>query len=140
VVEMSHQPTTHMPVVHITIECATRTAHADGAFRTLVAVTDAELREGAHLREAARRASIIGFGGPHRVLACRRLDAVTPEVPAPLVTLEGELPAPSMSERLELLLTLVNGIVGDAPEPEAYHQATAAARRQQSKRRAGARS
>lgn len=126
-----------MPVLHISLECATPTAHASGAFRTLVAVTDTELREGAHLREAARRATIIGFRGPYRVLACRRVDAITLEAPAPLATLDGEPPAVSISDRLELLLMVGNGMVEDAPDPEAYHQPTAAARRQQSKRRAG---
>src|SRR5690349_5282840 len=71
--------TTPMPIVHISLECTTPTAHADGAFRTLVAVTEAELRDGAHLREAGRRASIVGFGGPHRVLASWQLYPITME-------------------------------------------------------------
>lgn len=119
-----------MPVVHITLECATPTGHADGAFRTLVAVTDAQLHEGAHLREAVRRALIVGFGGPHRVLAFRRLDSVTPEVPTYLAAAIGQRAGPSMSERLESLLALGTPTANHVPESHADSQ-PAGRRRQQ---------
>ena len=114
-----------MPVVHITLECAAPTSHVDGAFRTLVAVTDAELREGAHFREAARRASIIGFGGPHRVVAVARLDAIAEET-AHLATRDCQRPAPSMSERLESLLALGPAAVQDVSESHTNAQPTGA--------------
>ena len=119
-----------MPLVHITLECATPTSQVDGAFRTLVAVTYAELREGAHLREAARRASIIGFGGPHRVLASRRLDAATLEPPEIRAIMEREPAAPPMSERLAARMS-----AGAAPDDEiadlhACHPPARAERRQ----------
>lgn len=124
-----------MPVFHISLECTTPTAHTDGTFRTLVAVTDAELRGGAHLREAARRALIIGFGGPHRVVASRRLDAVSPEPSVGLSIPDGQLPVPSMGDRLELLLPLATAADDNLAAPDALHPPMAA-RRQQSRRHA----
>lgn len=107
-----------MPVLHITLECALPTAHADGAFRTLVAVTDAELHDGVHLREAVRRATIIGFGGPHHVLASRQLYAVTPEAPAHPPVPEDRLTPPSGKERLDALLTTAMDVDDDRLRPE----------------------
>lgn len=115
-----------MPVFHIMLDCATPTSHVDGAFRTLVAVTDAEQREGAHFREAARRASIIGFGGPHRVVAVAQLDAIAPEETAHLAARISQRPAPSMSERLESLLALGTGAVHDVSESDTNGQPTGA--------------
>lgn len=116
--EKSLHPTTPMPVVHISLECATPTAHADGAFRTLVAVTDAELREGAHLREAARRASIVGFGGPHRLVTATRLDAATPEEATHFAALNVRWVGRSMNARLDSLLTPEIAGEGNLPEPD----------------------
>lgn len=122
VVEMSPYPATPMPVVHITLECAMPTAHTDGRFRTLVFVTDAELRDGDHVREAIRRASIIGFGGPHRVCAAKRLDAVAFEVCTESDPPDEGRSASSLCERLEPLLTAATAVEGDVPDSDAFSQ------------------
>lgn len=113
-----------MPVVRITLDCATPTSHEDGAFRTFIAVTDAEFRDGVHIREAARRASIIGFGGPHRVLASRPFDAVAQEMATNLVHPNGEWAARRMRDRLEHILALGTAVEDDRPQPETTAQPT----------------
>lgn len=105
------------------------TAHPDGAFRTLVAVTDEELLDGDHLREAVRRASIIGFGGPHRVLASRQLDAIAPETPGHSALLDGHQALRSMKERLEPLLALPTAVDHDGVPRDPERQPTKAQER-----------
>ena len=63
-----------MPTFHIYIDCATATGRPGGTFDTFVHVSDDAMIAGAHLRLACRRAAIIGFGGPHRIVEARRLD------------------------------------------------------------------
>lgn len=71
-----------MPVLRVFLECTSPTGRPRGAFDTFVRVSEEELAGGAHLRVACRRAAILGFGGPHRVLEVRRFGApsVTPTV------------------------------------------------------------
>ena len=135
VVENSPHPPPPMPLIHITLQCAMPTAHPDGAFRTLVAVTDEELLDGDHLREAVRRASIIGFGGPHRVLASRQLDGVAPDLREHPHGLQGQQALRSARERLETLLTLATVVEQDVVELEDDDRSTSAGQ-QSSVRRA----
>lgn len=95
-----------MPILHITLDCSTPTSHPDGEYRTLVAVTHAELRDGLHLREASRRAAILGFGGPHRVVVSKELFAFESEMPASSDLMDGDLVPSAMGKRLD---TLLNG-------------------------------
>jgi hypothetical protein len=71
-----------MPVLRVFLECTAPTGRPRGAFDTFVRVSEEELVGGSHLRIACRRAAILGFGGPHRVLEVRRFGApsVTPTV------------------------------------------------------------
>jgi hypothetical protein len=137
---VEEMPFTHasMPIIHITLECATPTSHPDGAFRTLVAVTDAELRDGRHVSEAVRRASIIGFGGPHRVLASKRIGAVTADDPVRPILLDGDRATPSMRDRLDLSLGTCMAVEEERSEPGACRQLTVA-RRHESATRVGIR-
>jgi hypothetical protein len=92
-----------MPIIHIVLDCASPTAHNDGAYRTLVIATESEYRDGLHLQQAARRAAILGYGGPHHVRESRRLD---PDrvIEARDCQAPDELLAPSMRARLDLLV------------------------------------
>jgi hypothetical protein len=73
---------------------------------------------------------IVGFGGPHRVVAERRLDPLLLELPNRVASVEAETSAPSMSERLESLLDLAPPDEGDVSERPARSRLTAARRRQ----------
>lgn len=68
-----------MPLFLIRLDCASPTSHPDGEFVTVVRATTAEYRAGLHLKYAARRAAIVGFGGPHRVRELRRLGGIPHE-------------------------------------------------------------
>lgn len=92
-----------MAVIYIVLDCASPTAHNDGAFRTLVSVTEIEYRAGIHLQQAARRAAILGYGGPHHVRELRRLDPYR-GLDAPTCD-PSDVHAPSMSTRLDELLS-----------------------------------
>ena len=113
-----------MPVIHITLQCAMPTAHADGAFRTLVAVSATELCDVQHLREAVRRAMIVGFGGPHHVVAWRQLDALAPERSDHAALTDGHPVLRSLEERLQPLLTPVAPEEGEGRQPETDGQPT----------------
>ena len=63
-----------MVVVRICLACTSPTRAPSGAYSTLVAVTEEAYASGDHLRIAAARAALLGYGGPHHVLEARRVD------------------------------------------------------------------
>lgn len=82
-----------MPVFRVVLQCSSATNHADGLFRTIVGVTDAESRDGKHVRIACERARLLGYGGPHRVTQTYALDSMTaPQSPS----LDERAPAPAV--------------------------------------------
>ena len=70
-----------MAVVRISLACTSPTRTPSGAYSTLVAVPEEAYAAGDHLRIAAARALLLGYGGPHHVLEARRVDGgqVRPE-------------------------------------------------------------
>lgn len=65
-----------MPVLRVFLECTSPTGRPGGAFDTFVRVSEDEMEVGVHLRLASRRAAILGYGGPHRVLETRRISSL----------------------------------------------------------------
>lgn len=63
-----------MAVVRISLSCTSPTRAPSGAYSTLVALTEKAYAAGDHLRIAAARALLLGYGGPHHVLEARRVD------------------------------------------------------------------
>lgn len=63
-----------MPTVRVSLACTSPTKSPLRAYSTLVLVSEDAYAEGAHLRVAATRASLLGYGGPHHVLEARRVD------------------------------------------------------------------
>lgn len=70
-----------MPTVRVSLACTSPTRSPSGSYSTLVGLTEEAYAAGDHLRIAAARAALLGYGGPHHVLEARRVDGgpVRPE-------------------------------------------------------------
>lgn len=60
-----------MPVARVALACASPTNRPDGTFQTFVAVSEGQLASGEHIRQSCRRAEILGYAGPYRVVQVR---------------------------------------------------------------------
>ena len=66
-----------MVTVRVFLECASATNRPGGLYDTFIALPEAAFLRGAHLNIACRRAGILGFSSPYRLIEVRRLDRPT---------------------------------------------------------------
>lgn len=99
-----------MPTVRVFLACTSPTNRSDGLFDTFVAVSDEAYRDGDHLRIACGRAFTLGYAGPHRVAAVRRVDGLGLEQ-APSVQLAAvRPPKPTVPPMRARLMRMLDGV------------------------------
>lgn len=64
-----------MVTVYIALACVTPTSRLHGEFDTYIALPETEFRRGAHIDIAKRRAGIVGYKGPYRLIQVRQVGA-----------------------------------------------------------------